>query len=263
MRVRRYAGAFIVSLISTAGVLAYAAPAQASSTITISGVVHCHGGAVEGVWVASSGGGSGFADVYSFKTGKNDGSSDNVRYSRKVTATLPTSITLHVGCGGSTASWKTVNYSVTPKGVRASGVLNAFCGNDQAKGPCNWPAKGKTTTYNLGEPKQCTWQAIQDFHASDAIWPYWTGDAGTWHTTAKANGWSVTTVPMSKAIVEMPGHVAWVMRLNTTSAGAFVGIHVHEMNYDGTASNPTGHVREHDYPDKNHPLTGMYYIPAP
>src|SRR5690348_3319948 len=49
-------------LVATAVLVAGAPQAGAAATITISGTVACdYGHAVEGVWVQSSGGGSGFA----------------------------------------------------------------------------------------------------------------------------------------------------------------------------------------------------------
>ncbi|HYB88389.1 MAG TPA: CHAP domain-containing protein [Streptosporangiaceae bacterium] len=250
------------------------APASAATTITVTGVVHCHGGATEGVWVVSSGGGSGWASVHSFKTGKNDGSSPDVRYGRTFATNLPTTVSFHVGCSGSTASWKTVNYSPGFK-VSGSRTLNLFCGNGNTTGPCNFPATGKVNTIpipghnpplNLGDPGQCTEGALLWMHAYDGLWGGWSGNAAQWTSTAAAKGWSVTTIPMPDSIVVFPGtasnsagHVAWVVSLDTNAAGDVTGLYVHEENYDGTATKGTGHTRFHHYP-----LSSAYhYIIAP
>ena len=233
-------------------------PANAATQITVTGVVHCHGGATEGVWIVSSGGGSGWASVHSFKTGKDDGSSADVRYGRTFTTNLPSTISLHVGCGGSPGSWKTVNASRVSFSVTTSRTLNAFCGNGAASGPCDWPLKGKTATAQAsGTAKQCTEGALRSMHAYDGFWGGWWGNAAQWASTAASTvpPWTVTTVPMPDSIVVQPGtngnsfgHVAWVMHLNTNAAGTVTGLHVYEENYDGTGTNPTGHTREANYP---------------
>src|SRR5689334_23001481 len=82
------------------------ASASAASSVTISGVVHCNRGAVVGVWVQSSGGGSKFANWKRLITSASDST-----YSATVSTNLPSNIQLHVGCGGSTSTWGSSNYS--------------------------------------------------------------------------------------------------------------------------------------------------------
>ena len=256
----------VAAILTALGALGLA-PANAATQIqiTVTGVVHCHGGATEGVWVVSSGGGSGWASVHSFTTGRDDGSAADVRYGRTFPTTLPTQVSFHVGCGGSTGSWKTVNHSPSFT-VGGSRTLDLFCGNGSASGPCSYPATGKTTTRNLGDPGFCTQGALNDFHAHNGIWPLWSGDAAQWTNTAASNGWTVTTIPMPDSIAVFPattsnpaGHVAWVVSLNTNAAGAVTGLYVHEENYDGSATVGTGHTRYWNYGLSS----AFHYIIAP
>jgi surface antigen/uncharacterized membrane protein len=265
-RIRPWLLAAVAALLTALGALSLVpSPASAATQITVTGVTHCHGGATEGVWVVSSGGGSGWASVHSFSTGKDDGSSADVRYGRTFTTTLPTKISFHVGCGGSTGSWTTTNTSPEFT-VGGSRTLDLLCGNGNASGPCSFPATGATATHNLGDPGFCTEGALNDFHAHNGLWGGWSGDAAQWTTTAASKGWTVTTVPMPDSIVVLPatptnsaGHVAWVVSLNTNAAGAVTGLYVHEENFDGSATVGTG--RTHYW---NYGLNSAYhYIVAP
>jgi len=90
-----------VGVLAAAGVLVAGgcldlAPAAEAST-TVSGYVTCVDGLnVEGVWIQASGG-SGFASW----------SADGVGYyAHYLRAGISGSWTVHVGCGGSTASWR-------------------------------------------------------------------------------------------------------------------------------------------------------------
>jgi hypothetical protein len=95
--------------LTAAGILALAgslvlAPAAEAST-TVSGYVTCVDELnVEGVWIQASGG-SGYA---SWST---SGAGYNAHYSR---AGISGSWTVHVGCGGSTSTWK-----YTPDGFQS------------------------------------------------------------------------------------------------------------------------------------------------
>jgi len=233
-----------------------AASAVSASTISINGVVHCHGGAVEGVWVQSSGKGSKFAGWRPFNT-----SSADALYSATISTALPTNIQLRVGCGGSKEKWATTNYSPNRK-VGKSTVLNSFC---DSRGRCIWPAKGNTTSRNLGAHLQCTEGALNQWHSYTGFWPLWSGNAAEWSRTAAQNRYTVTTVAMPKSIVVFPGttsnpagHVAWVDSISQSSAGA-ITLNVIEENYDGTASRPTGHVRRWSYAANS----SYRYIPTP
>jgi surface antigen len=79
---------------------------------------------------------------------------------------------------------------------------------------------GKTATSNLGVPKNCTWWAINEFHAFSGLYPYLTGNAKDYAASAASNGWTVTSTPQVNSIAVFPpgvngadaqfGHVAWV-----------------------------------------------------
>jgi hypothetical protein len=91
--------AFALSLISVSA-------ASATTTISLSGTVACeNGGKVNGVWVQSSAGGSNWATY----TRRTDASwIADYKFSWSISATAST-VELHVGCGGSTATWGSSN----------------------------------------------------------------------------------------------------------------------------------------------------------
>jgi hypothetical protein len=96
--------------------------APKSAPFQISGTVSCiSGNTVEGVWVAA-GKGSG----YSPWTGQGNGASASFIY----TLPLHESYSLHVGCGGTTSTWKVATYSVT-----VSGAVNNFVCDDVSGQP--------------------------------------------------------------------------------------------------------------------------------
>lgn len=245
----------VCTALLCAGALAGPATSLASS-ISVSGVVHCSGGAVVGVWIQSTGGGSKFAGWRPFNT-----STADATYAAQLSTSLPTKLQLRVGCGGSKAKWGTTNNSPY-RSASGSKILNAFC---DGRGVCSWPKKGKTTSGNLGYEKQCTEGAFNEWHKYTGFWPYWRGSAAEWSKSAATYGYSVTTVAMPKSVVVFPattknsaGHVAWVDSISQNSSGA-ITLNVIEENFDGTASKPTGHIRRYSYA-----ASSKYrYIPAP
>jgi surface antigen len=87
---------------------------------------------------------------------------------------------------------------------------------------------GRTDNHNEGTAGQCTWWAINEFHAfsghyPDLLDPADNGDARYWATNAAYDGWTVTAAPRVNSIVVFPpgvngastvdGHVAWVTRV--------------------------------------------------
>ena len=85
-----------LSVIGGFMVAASQIPAYAASTVGVRGTVACPSGKpVVGVWVASSGGGSGYASWSAYP-----GASTIARFSRTFSTNLPTTIYLNVGCGG-------------------------------------------------------------------------------------------------------------------------------------------------------------------
>jgi surface antigen len=100
-------------------------------------------------------------------------------------------------------------------------------------------AVGRTVSYNEGASGECTWWAINEFHAYTGYYPNFVapgnnGDAQYWAANAAYNGWTVTATPRTNAIAVFPpwkngagsvGHVAWV----TAVSGA--QITMSEMNF--------------------------------
>jgi surface antigen len=84
---------------------------------------------------------------------------------------------------------------------------------------------GRTASGNEGSAGQCTWWAINEFHAYSGRYPYLldpanTGDAQYWATNAAYDGWTVSATPRANSIAVFPpgvngalseGHVAWVV----------------------------------------------------
>lgn len=100
-------------------------------------------------------------------------------------------------------------------------------------------AVGRTVSGNQGASGQCTWWAIDRFHAYSGYYPNLlapgnNGDAQYWAGNAAYNGWTVTASPRVASIAVFPawkngagsvGHVAWVTGV---SGGQ---ITISEMNY--------------------------------
>lgn len=90
---------------------------------------------------------------------------------------------------------------------------------------------GRTASGNEGSPGQCTYWAIEEFHAYSGLYPYLldpadNGNAEYWATNAAYDGWTVTATPRVDSIVVFPpgvngalsdGHVAWVTKVSGTS----------------------------------------------
>jgi len=110
----------VAMLTAVAGFLGVPSSARASTTICVQGAVSCDNHDFVGVWIQSSGGGSTFAVIY------NSIASDGL-FQRSITTTLPTYISLHVGCGkNSDGSWQSDNY--TPyTWVNGPTTLTASC----------------------------------------------------------------------------------------------------------------------------------------
>lgn len=230
MQLRRVPSIATVAMVGLIGVLSTTpTSASAASSITVSGTVQClNGKAVDGVWVASTGGASKFA-AKSYLPG----TYAQMRYSATVGSG---DVQVRVGCGGSqpTANWGSANNSPWRE-LNGSRTLNAFC---NGSGACSWPATGNKTTRNHGAPGNCTWEALAKWYAYEGYYPLWSGNAYSWSTTAAQNHWTVTSVPMNQSIVVFPisaasslGHVAWVN--SVTVSGGNVLLNITEMNYKG------------------------------
>ena len=100
-------------------------------------------------------------------------------------------------------------------------------------------AVGRTVSYNEGATGECTWWAINEFHAYSGLYPNLVapgnnGNAEYWAGNAVYNGWTVSATPRVDSIAVFPpytdgsgavGHVAWVTSVSGNQ------ITVSEMNY--------------------------------
>jgi hypothetical protein len=101
-----------VTAAQSAAPVASAAPAASTASFKVTGQVSClSGNSVEGVWVQTNNG-----SAYAPWKGLGNGSTSDWWF------TLPTqeSYSLHVGCGGSTASWAVATYSPVVSGAHNS-----------------------------------------------------------------------------------------------------------------------------------------------
>lgn len=123
----------IVFSIGFASVFGVSQVAGASTyKIVVDGAVSCNYHPLSGVWVQSSGGGSGWAHWDYGSNGKYDGD-----FSLAISTALPTNLSLHIGCGtGSTpGSWWSANYTRATS-VSSSVTLNYTCNEgDSATAP--------------------------------------------------------------------------------------------------------------------------------
>jgi hypothetical protein len=130
--------------------LATEAASASAATITLSGTVTCVPHYVEGIWIEVGTGSSGWAKM---SAGAN--TSATTGYTRTFTATLPTNIRLHVGCGGTPQKWWSDNR--TPSSSRTIGTITSSRSGVNAR--CNdgpvafWGAAGPPSSDNM----RCSW----------------------------------------------------------------------------------------------------------
>ena len=138
-RIRRSCGTLTLATSLLGLTIVAAEPAAAATgTITVSGTVSCGiKRKIEGVWVESGGGGSGWASWQAM-----DSRHANIAtYQAKIqNTTLPTNIRLHVGCGGSSSNWWSDNRtgSTSPAGgplTGSTGNLDAVCNEGTTQPP--------------------------------------------------------------------------------------------------------------------------------
>lgn len=215
--------------------LVSATPAAAATTVQVRGVVQCPvGQPVTGIWVQSSGGGSGFA-VGGSQWRTFPGYPHIANFIRNTTTNLSTDIQVHVGCGGTRQVWASNNKSGSLR-VRSKNYLdiNVWC---NGRGSCSFPnnrsaspAPPTVNPLNSAYRCQCTWYAAEAVKSRLGRYPNWyLGDAYTWADNAAARGWTVTTLPR-------PGSVV-VWARNTGGMGGYghVGfLTAPRINADGT-----------------------------
>jgi len=138
-------GAVCVALVVTIGTGASAssdAGVTTTAAITIGGTVRCVTYGVKGIWIEVGTGNSGWASWSAI-------SSHVATYRRTFTATVPTNIRLHIGCGGTPSSWWSDNRTGSTSRywgpLSASKTLNARCNEGNIKPPvgvdnvrCSW-----------------------------------------------------------------------------------------------------------------------------
>lgn len=96
----------VAMLTAVTGVLGFPSSAKASTTITVRGAVSCTSQPFVNIWINSTGGGSGFSG-FQINTKDTRGGT----FSGTVTTNFPTTISLHVGCGGTTWNWNSDNWT--------------------------------------------------------------------------------------------------------------------------------------------------------
>jgi surface antigen len=226
---RRLAAVAIATGVFAAGVVA--TPALAAA-VSVDGTVACEGGrAVVGVWVESSGGGSGFAGWQA-----QPGTPSIAHYRRVLDTARRTDISLDVGCGGSSAHWWGDNWTAGYR-IGGSATLNALCWEDSGAGTrCDWPANGDVGSTNVFADGNCTYGAAEVWRYQTGAFPGWSGDAKYWSQNAARAGWTVVARPRARALVVMRpgatpssyGHVAWVNSYRI--AGGQVYLNITDMN---------------------------------
>lgn len=227
-----------VFILIASGLVGLTASASASSTnlsVAITGSVQCtHGEPVEGVWVNSSLGGSGWAKTLS----GHDATVKYFRYPATSSVTLPygTYISIHVGCGVTESQWASDNR--TPGVVvHHDGhlIINAYsCQPSQLAtgqtivGSCDTPPEGKVgsstanpfATASSGAIGYCTCGAAYLWFKNTGWYPKWTGNAIDWASNAQTIGWHVSSYPMEHALIVWPNsmnHVGYVTSINVAT----------------------------------------------
>lgn len=167
--------------------------------------------------------------------------------SAAVVGSLPYHSTIYISCQtpgslvGSSTVWDRLtngayvsDYWTNTPGQNTWTTSITRCGTTSQTG-----AVGRTVSYNEGASGECTWWAINEFHAYTGYYPNLVapgnnGDAQYWAGNAIYNGWTVTATPRANAIAVFPpwkngagsvGHVAWVTAVSGSQ------ITVSEMNF--------------------------------
>lgn len=242
MRTLRSSLVLIVLAIST---VVFASGASAApATVHLRGTVACPSGRpVVGVWVQSSGGGSGFANWSRYP-----GASTVAKFSRTMSTNPGTTLYLNVGCGGSTATWGSSSRTPSVKFAAGAGktlYYNVECGS---VGKCSmFPMENNTPAAparNSLDPKQCTKRASDFWKEMTGRFHNWAGHAGSWDDNAAATGWAVRSWPRPDSlIVWQPnqagagsvGHVGYVS--DTRVSSGKLQMKVYDRNWGGSDRN--------------------------
>jgi surface antigen len=259
---RRWFVAIAAVMVAAVSAEVASSTASAAARSTVNGVVVCNTGRpVVGVWVEASAGGSGWAGWTALP-----GRPNVATYSGPFQA--GGTVSLHVGCGANGNQWLSDNWTPAIP-TNGSKTINTWC-ND-ANGPgavrCVEPAVGVKTSRNLGVPGYCTNGALRLWQQATGFFPNWSGNAKKWGDTARANRWTVDSVPTPRSIVVFTsgtfGHVAWVENVRAINGALYVDLR--EMNYGkwvDQANGITDHFNQFTTRTLTNP-TGLQYIHAP
>ncbi len=238
-------GALVLSATepATAAGRAGSDAAEATHTVTFSGVVTCTGTGwpVQGVWVENRDGSDGFARWWAFP-----GRPKAARYRITVTATRPDpSVRLDIGCGRSGNDWRKT--LLTPDFRTTNGAPeNRRCDTSRANRAraCTSAPRGQEAEDPLGIAGYCTDGAYRKWHAYAGYWPRIGGNANEMDELAEQHGFQVAKVPHVASMVVFNsaappyGHVGWVVDVYRDGAGT-VRFDYIDMNggTGGTAAN--------------------------
>lgn len=190
-----------------------------------------------------------------------------VPYNTSVTIDCTATGTWITGPYGPTSLWDHIRYGggsgfVTDAYVY-TGTNNPVAGTcGSAPPPVLGRTVGQKASSNLGVAGQCTWGAYEQWHAATGYYPYFSGNAKDWKSSAAAHGWTVVLDAEPRSIVVFQpgvwgassfGHVGWVQSVQQRSDGRYITFI--EMN--GTA----GPYRWDTRTVKD--VVGMSYILAP
>lgn len=260
-RLRRFA--MLAFACAAATILAFPAAGGAATKLYLRGAVVCPKNApVVGVWVASSGGGSGWAAYTAYP-----GTKYAARFSRTFVSNLSTKVSLSIGCGGKPSKWGTTTKTgaLTVK----TGTLiyfNVHCSTSTKR--CTTPPlendtpKASRTVNSVGAAyaDQCTYRAAEFWKVMTGRYPNWSGNAYQWAGNAKATGWQLESFATPDSIAVTPssaassfGHVAYVADVRVASGK--VQLKIYDRNFDFH-----GHDRNAVWVDTK---PGMRFISAP
>jgi hypothetical protein len=240
-RLVRTAAAVVVAAAST--LVAPAVSQAATGTVYVRGTVTCPDGQpFAGAWVNSSGGKSGFAtkEIYPGTAGR------MAKVGLVLTSvTLPTTVSLNVGCGLNGTSWRYVYNGLGKVTASASGTvfINLGCTTTSCTTAPRGLA-GSITVNPVNDMSQCTYRASAFWRQMAGSYPSWGGNAGWWDDNAPAKGWGVRGWAEPDSIMvwqpstggaSADGHVGYVA--NTRVENGVTKVKIYDRNWDPTDRN--------------------------
>jgi hypothetical protein len=232
-------------LVASAAVTLMTARAEAATgTVYVRGTVTCPvGQPFMGTWVASSVSGSGWASKAVYP----GTSSRMAKISRTLSnVAVPTTVSLNVGCGGTSSSWR---YAYNRLGnVKASATGTVFINLVCTTSRCTTAPRGlagSTARNPVSDPTQCTYRAAEFWKQMAGSYPSWGGNAGYWDDNAPTKGWAVRGwAEPDSLIVWQPttgnpyGHVGYVA--DTRVVNGVTQVKIYDRNYDFRGTNRNG-----------------------